>query len=925
MRETPFLVLFIAISMTRLVGQSIDTPVYNWSKTGPLQVARVGACAVALQDGRILVAGGQGATGALQSVELYQQDGGFTFAADMVRARTGHTCTSLFDGRILVAGGLGEGPAVQAEIYDPATNTWTPAENGTERWNHTATLLPDGRVLLAGGETGAGPTGLLEWLNPATNRIRALPSSLSAARTLHGAGLLPDGSVLVSGGWNTQSLLDSVEIVKLDGSVQTAATLPAARAGHSATSLDNGCVLIAGGVGADGDSNTASLYCADSGTFQPAANMSVARFGHLALRLPNNGKVLIVGGFSQGEVTAASELYDPDANMFLPAGMLTLGRLGMAAAADPTSGTTLAVGGATADGPVAACGLLRSPTVVFDKTRYLDGDVVTVSGLTWTPGETVKLAVTIQGFARPGQVTLTSNQNFQTVASALGRIQQTLFTASAPNAGATFRITATGITSGLTASTLARQVSRTDVTLNVSPSPALTRQPVRLQAIVQPVTSLDVFDGTVNFLLGSNPLGSVSSTGQVINVSPTGQITDGTSNTFQLGESAPTNGTGFSNTFTAPDGSLHTLNPGGMFQLVTRDIPAGSVALSANGSLASVTGSYAPIASLYAPNSATATVSVQKRTVTMGISPNPANPTPRVGDPITLLASVNTPQQPLADMAPTGVVHVNIAPGTVLDAPLVANPATLFEPASGARGLISFLLPAGTRTFSSQYEGDSVYLPGSVSGAASVTVGKGTAGFSLIPGKSSYTVGEQITLVGRIQHPKVVGATPTGQITRAAGPAQFQGAPVGADPKNTGTIDTNLTVTGFPSPGNVTVAMTYGGDANFLPVNAGAILTITKAVPQITLIPPAQVVAGAPASFVVRISPAPNAPPVSGQVSLSGVANGSSVKLVADAGSSVGIIRQTFPAAGTFTISAQYAGDTNYLAATSATVQVVVQ
>jgi hypothetical protein len=122
--------------------------------------------------------------------------------------------------------------------------------------------------------------------------------------------------------------------------------------------------------------------------------------------------------------------------------------------------------------------------------------------------------------------------------------------------------------------------------------------------------------------------------------------------------------------------------------------------------------------------------------------------------------------------------------------------------------------------------------------------------------------------------------------------------------------------------------MTYSGDSNFVSARAGVILTIAKAVPQINLIPPAQVIAGQEATFVVRASAPPDLvlkPLVSGQVTLLGVTNGSSAALVPNTGSSIGTIRQTFPAAGTFSISVQYGGDANFLAATSAPVQVVVQ
>ena len=64
-----------------------------------------------------------------------------------------HTATLLPSGKVLVAGGdtLSD-PLSSAELYDPASGTWTPTGSlVTARDYHTATLLPDGRVLVAGG------------------------------------------------------------------------------------------------------------------------------------------------------------------------------------------------------------------------------------------------------------------------------------------------------------------------------------------------------------------------------------------------------------------------------------------------------------------------------------------------------------------------------------------------------------------------------------------------------------------------------------------------------------------------------------------------------------------------------------------------------------------------------------------------------
>jgi hypothetical protein len=292
---------------------------------------------------------------------------------------------------------------------------------------------------------------------------------------------------------------------------------------------------------------------------------------------------------------------------------------------------------------------------------------------------------------------------------------------------------------------------------------------------------------------------------------------------------------------------------------------------------------------------------------------------PKVGDPVALSVFLTPMQLPLADVAPTGSVHLTLGPGNVIDGSLTQN---LFNTA--ARAAFNVTLPAGNHSFSAQYDGDAVYLPGSVVGAGTVTIGKGTVGFALTPGKTAYTVGEQITLSARITHPKVVGATPAGQIARTIGPVQFQGATVGTDPGNTGIIDTNLPVVGFPAPGNFAVVMNYSGDANFQSASAGTILTVSKAVPQIALIPPSQLVAGQEAVFVVRTAAPSNLafkPLVTGQLTLSGVANGATANLSAG----IGTLRQTFPSAGTYAISVQYGGDANFQSAVSNTVQVVVQ
>src|SRR6266702_138143 len=57
-------------------------------------------------------------------------------------------------GRVVAAGGS---VLSSAELYDPASETWTVTGSlGDFREFHTATLLPSGKVLVAGGEGSSG-------------------------------------------------------------------------------------------------------------------------------------------------------------------------------------------------------------------------------------------------------------------------------------------------------------------------------------------------------------------------------------------------------------------------------------------------------------------------------------------------------------------------------------------------------------------------------------------------------------------------------------------------------------------------------------------------------------------------------------------------------------------------------------------------
>src|SRR5262249_3029338 len=119
--------------------------------------------AVMYESGKILVVGGDDPpTNTAEVVDLNQAAPTWRAVAPMSIARRHLTATLLPDGTVLVTGGTnGAGfnnaatPVYQAELWNPATETWTTLASQTipRLYHSAAVLLPDGRVLTTGGAT----------------------------------------------------------------------------------------------------------------------------------------------------------------------------------------------------------------------------------------------------------------------------------------------------------------------------------------------------------------------------------------------------------------------------------------------------------------------------------------------------------------------------------------------------------------------------------------------------------------------------------------------------------------------------------------------------------------------------------------------------------------------------------------------------
>jgi N-acetylneuraminic acid mutarotase/uncharacterized protein YjdB len=308
---------------------------------GPMATAR-SAPAVQLNSGKVLTAGGytcdgSGNCSSLISAEIYDPVAGtFSSAGTMTVARSGHTMTVLNDGTVLIAGGENctsstSCSALQsAEIYDPVAGTFTSIGSMNHpRFGASAVLLNSGWVLIAGGFDGTNMQAQAETYIPSDHGFtNTYP--LNVPRFDASATLLNNGQVLVSGGSTCGLPGCPTNVAEIYDPVANTFTLVSGgmnvpRFNHSATLTTNGQVVIAGGFSSCGSSCTSEtsteFFDPVAGIFtsdQPVANPLAGHTGTLLA----NGNVLLIGGINAGVTLAGDEWYQP--NSFTPTGLVSV-------------------------------------------------------------------------------------------------------------------------------------------------------------------------------------------------------------------------------------------------------------------------------------------------------------------------------------------------------------------------------------------------------------------------------------------------------------------------------------------------------------------------------------------------------------------------------------------------------------------------
>jgi hypothetical protein len=444
----------------------------TWARTGSMKAGREYFTATLLKNGQVLAAGGfnncdDSFCSDVNSAELYNPaTGTWTPTGSMQGAREQQSATLLPDGEVLVAGGLNEGGFCcgqfeysSAELYNPATGTWSPtASMATKHAGQTATLLPHGWVLVAGGGTSVA-----EIYEPGPG-IWVSPGAMSTVRTHQTATLLPNGRVLVAGGAGpdgqpqttaeeflagngplvtvtpgsiafggqlvgTVSAANFYKVTNVGtaGLVVTGATVTgknpgdfrvhtgcagapvppggtctvAVRFAPSSTSLRTATIAVSDNAPLSPQGVPVTGFGGGPDAWVPVGPMTTAREHFTATLLPG-GKVLMAGGQTvTGGSLASAELYNPATRSFSATGSLNTARSDPAAALLP-DGKVLITGGLSDNFvSVASAELYNPATGTWANTTPMNA---TSSGLTATPLPTGNVLVTGFGVTTPAEV-----------------------------------------------------------------------------------------------------------------------------------------------------------------------------------------------------------------------------------------------------------------------------------------------------------------------------------------------------------------------------------------------------------------------------------------------------------------------------------------------------------------------------------------
>jgi hypothetical protein len=255
-----------------------DPSTGTFTATGNMVTPQVSHTATLLADGRVLITGGFAAFAKYADAELYDPSTGiFTATGAYARPNTCDFCPPavlLADGEVLFN--------PPAQLYDAAAGVFRLTGSPIYAAHSTGTLLTDGRVLFTGGESDeVGRSASAELYDPATRTFTST-GDMAWSRVWQAATLLPSGTALITGGESDSCVgspcqfgsLASAEIYDpWSGTFATAGNMAARRELHTATLLNDGRVLVAGGLTFTYLAPVPYVYLASADLYTPAVTI----------------------------------------------------------------------------------------------------------------------------------------------------------------------------------------------------------------------------------------------------------------------------------------------------------------------------------------------------------------------------------------------------------------------------------------------------------------------------------------------------------------------------------------------------------------------------------------------------------------------------------------------------------------------------
>lgn len=281
----------------------------------PLAMQRIGAEAVRLGDGRVLVLGGWTGVAPTAEAEIFDPKSGRSRRiAPMTAARADTSVVALADGRVLVAGGFdGTERLGSAELFDPASERFIPAgAMNLARSGAAIARLPDGRVLLTGGAVGPArdvrATAATEIFDPAAMNFSRAPDLLEA-RYKHAAVSLKSGEVLIVAGSDERDYRGKKASLEIydpkQNALRAAGRLQAERfkLADAAVLLRDGRVLIAGGA------PRPEIFDPATGRTRVVPMDLGGAWNFMTADLLPDGRALLAGGYTEGRIEITDRVW----------------------------------------------------------------------------------------------------------------------------------------------------------------------------------------------------------------------------------------------------------------------------------------------------------------------------------------------------------------------------------------------------------------------------------------------------------------------------------------------------------------------------------------------------------------------------------------------------------------------------------------